>query len=170
MLFAILLIYHLTVLRRDGSATADALAKKQGEFQLLVVDPGGAFGEAVRAAVARVAPGMPVSVSRARPEGTVNALIISGSGLLDAPDWVRSFGGSRIVVPDEAPGMVWAGGVAEDSIQQAAQAARQLAEGQPPREKAGGSGWRIAIYVAAGLFGLELLLGLFGLAMSTFAR
>ncbi len=169
-LFAILLVYHLTVLRRDGSATADALAKKQSEFQLLVVDSGGRFGEAVKAAVAKIAPHIPVSVSSAMPEGTFKALVITGSRLLDAPEWVRSFGGSRIVVPDEAPGVIWAGGVSDDAVQQAAQAVRQLAEGQPPRERATSSGWRIVIYIAAALFGFELLLGLFGFAMSTFIR
>jgi Domain of unknown function (DUF5671) len=170
VLFTVLLVYHLMVLRRDGSATADALAKKQGEFQLLVLDSGGGFGEAVKAAVAKIAANIPVSVSAAQPERAFNALVISGSRLVDAPDWVRSFSGSRIIVPEEAPGLIWAGGVADDAIRQAAQAVRQLAEGQPAREKAGSSGWRIVIYVAAALFGLEFLLGVFGLVASTFMR
>jgi hypothetical protein len=168
VLFAILLVYHLTVLRSDGSARADALAKKQGAFQLLIVESGNGFGEAVKAAVAKVAANVPISISSTKPERPFNALVISGSQLVEAPDWVRSFAGSRIVVPDEAPGLIWAGGVAEDAIRQAAQAVRQLAEGQPAREKAGGSGWRIVIYVAAALFGVELLMGLFSLVASSF--
>lgn len=170
VLFAVLLVYHLTVLRSDGSARADALAKKQGEFQLLVVDAGNGFGEAVKAAVSRVAANIPISISATQPERAFNALVISGSQLVEAPEWVRAFNGSRIVVPDEAPGLIWAGGVAEDAIRQAAQAVRQLAEGEPPREKAGGSGWKIVIYVAAALFGLELLLGIFGLVASSFLQ
>ena len=170
LLFAVLLLYHLMVLRRDSSATADALQKKQGEFKLVVLDSSGDFGEAVKAAVAKAAPNVPVSVAVSRPEQAFDALVISGSRVLDAPDWVRSFTGSRIVIPDEAPGLVWAGGISDDLIRQAAQSVRQLAEGQPLHARTGGSGWRIVIYVAAALFGLELLLGLFGLVMSTFVR
>jgi hypothetical protein len=170
VLFVILLIYHLTVLRHDNSVAADALAKKQSEFHLVVLDSGGALGEAVKAAVAKAAPNIPVSIASAAPERAFNALVVAGSGLLNAPEWVRSFSGHRIIVPDDAPGLIWAGGVSDDAVQQAAQAVRQLAEGQPPRSSAGSSGWRIVIYIAAALFGLELLLALLGLVMSTFMR
>ncbi len=36
VLFSILLLYHLTVLRRDSQSTADALARKQGDFKVLI--------------------------------------------------------------------------------------------------------------------------------------
>ncbi len=147
--------------------TADALQKRQSAFKLVVVDSSGGFAESVRSEVGRVAPHVPVSIASNKPEEAFDALVISGSRALDAPDWVRLFAGSRIVVPDEAPGLVWAGGVSEDAIRQAAQAVRQLAEGQPLRARTGGSAWRIVIYVAAGLFGLIVLLMLFGLVMST---
>ncbi|MGE5073837.1 MAG: DUF5671 domain-containing protein, partial [Anaerolineae bacterium] len=169
-LFAVLLLYHLNVLRRDGGATADTLAKKQGDFKLVVVDSGSGFTGPVRAALAKAAPNVPVVLSTEKPQDSFDALIVSGSRLLDAPDWVREFAGSRIVVPDEAPGLIWPGGVSEDAVQQAAQAVRQLAEGQPVHEKAGGSGWRVVIYIAAALFGAELLLGLLGVVISTFVR
>jgi hypothetical protein len=170
VLFAILLLYHLGVLRRDGSMAAEALQKRQSAFRLVVVDSSGGFGEAVRAEVERVAPHLPVSIASGPPEDAFDALVISGSRVLEAPDWVRSFAGSRIVVPAEAPGLVWAGGVSEDGIRQAAQAVRQLAEGQALRVKAGSSAWRIVIYVAAALFGLMILLMLFGLVMSTLVQ
>ena len=170
VLFAILLLYHLTVLRHDGSVTAESLARKQREFNLLVVDSAGAFGEAVKAAVARSAPNIPVTVASEWAEGGFHALVIRGSQAMESPDWLRSFQGSRIIVPDEAPGLIWAGGVSEDAVQQAAQAVRQLAEGQSPRERAASPAWRIIIYVAAALFGLELLAALFGLVVSSFVR
>jgi hypothetical protein len=170
ILFAILLVYHLSTLRRDGDATADTLARKRSDFRVLVADSGGNFGEAVRAAVAKAAPGVPVIISSDKPEGELNAVVISGSRAMDAPDWIRSFGGSRIIVPDEAPGVIWAGGVSEESIREAAQAVRQLAEGQPVRQKGGGSGWRMVIYIAAALFGLEVLFLVVGLLISTFVR
>ena len=170
VLFAVLLIYHLSMLRRDGEATTDALAKKQAEFKVLVIDAGGRLGEAVKAALAKAAPNVPVTISASRPEGQFNALIVSGSQAIEAPDRLRSFSGSRIIIPDEAPGLIWAGGVSDDAIQRAAQAVRQLAEGQPVQQKGAGSGWRVLIYIAAALFGLELLLGLFGLVVSAFVH
>ncbi len=170
VLFAILLVYHLSVLRHDGSVTAESLARKQREFQLLVVDSAGTFGEAVKAAVAKAAPNIPVTVASGEAEGGFQALVIRGSRALESPEWLRSFRGSRIIVPDEAPGLIWAGGVSEDAVQQAAQAVRQLAERQPPREKASSPAWRIVIYIAAALFGIELLVALFGLVASSFVR
>ncbi len=47
VLFAILLIYHLVVMRRDGRGTAEALARKQEAFKVVVFDSGEGFGEAV---------------------------------------------------------------------------------------------------------------------------
>jgi uncharacterized protein DUF5671 len=169
-LFAVLLIYHLSMLRRDSEATTDALAKKQAEFKVVVIDAGGRLGEAVKAALAKAAPNVPVMISAGRPEGQFSALIVSGSQAIEAPDWLRSFSGSRIIIPDEAPGVIWAGGVSDDSIQRAAQAIRQLAEGQPIQQRNASSGWRLLVYIAAALFGLELLLGLLGLVVSAFVH
>ncbi|HEX9117688.1 MAG TPA: DUF5671 domain-containing protein [Anaerolineae bacterium] len=169
-LFAILLVYHLTVLRHDGSVTAESLARKQREFKLLVVDSEGAFGEAMKAAVARAAPNIPVTVASGEADGGFDALVIRGSHALQSPDWLRSFRGSRIIVPDEATGLIWAGGVSEDATQQAAQAVRQLAEGQPPHARAASPAWRTVIYIAAALFGIELLVALFGFVASSFLR
>ena len=142
--------------------------RKQAAFKVLVVDAGGKLGEAVRAALAKAAPNVPVMVSPGRPEGQFNAVVISGSQAMESPDWLRSFSGSRIIIPDEAPGVIWAGGVSEDSVQQAAQAVRQLAEGQPVRQKGAGSGWRVVVYIAAALFGLQLLFGIVALVISAF--
>ncbi len=171
VLFTILLLYHLSVLRRDGQFTADTLARKQGEFNVLVVDSGEGFAESVRAALTRLAPNVPVTVSANRPEEEFKAMILSGSAALDAPDWIRSFGGSRIVVPNEAQGLIWAGGIGRQVIQQAAQTVRQLAEGQEVRKQSGiNSGWMIVVYIAAALFGLEFLFGITALIFAAFNR
>ena len=58
-------------------------------------------------------------------------------------------------------GEAWSGPAA-----QAAQAVRQLAEGQEVRQQTGTSGWMVAVYIVAGLFGLEILLGLVSLGIS----
>lgn len=172
VLFSILLIYHLTVLRRDGLSTADALSAKQSAFKVLVVDSGEGFGESVRDALKKFAPSVPAAITSAaeKPSGKFDAMVISGSLAVNAPEWIRSFNGSRVIVPDDAPGLIWAGGVGKQSAQQAAQVIRQLAEGQEIRRRASGSSaWMIVIYIGAALFGLELLLILFGLGVSLVA-
>jgi hypothetical protein len=171
LLFAVLLTYHLLTLRRDGSSTADALAEKQNDFRVLVMDSGDGFGDAIRAALAKHAPNVPVTVATEKPQGQFKALVLSGSFAVNAPEWIRSFEGSRIIVPDEAKGLIWAGGVNSDAGHQAAQAVRQLAEGQQFHQQrvGGNSAWMILVYIAAALFGLELLLVVFGVLLSTFA-
>jgi hypothetical protein len=170
VLFAILLAYHLTTLRRDGRFTADALARKQSDYRVLVLDSGGGFAESVKAALAKLAPNIPVTIANQKPPDSFNALILSGSAAVSAVDWIRSFTGKRIIVPNEAEGLIWAGGVSKQSVQQAAQAVRQLAEGQEVAQQASGSGWRVLLYLAAALFGLEVLLGIVGLVVSAFVH
>jgi hypothetical protein len=164
ILFGILLVYHLTTLRRDGQFTADALARKQSEFKVLVADSGDGFGESVRAAISRLAPGVPVTITAKKPGGEFNAMVVSGSLAVDAPDWIRSFSGRRIIVPDEAKDILWAG-----RTEQAAQIVRQLSEGQELRKTTGvNSGWMLAVYVAAALFGVEILFLIIGLVSAAF--
>ncbi len=170
--FSLLLIYHLLVMRQDGRSSADVLMKKQSTFKVLVVGPAEPFAQSVRAALNKYAPGVPVTVAAEKPAGEFNAMVLSGSLAFAPPDWIRSFKGSRVIVPDESQGTVWAGGVPNQVFQQAAQVIRQLAEGQTVRQKSvgGTSGWLIVVYIAAGLFGLELLLFLVSLIVSVFIR
>jgi len=83
---------------------------------------------------------------------------------------IRSFDGSRIIVPNEAQGFVWAGGVDKSAIEDAAQVVRQLAEGQEIRKQRENSVWRFVIYAAAALFGLQILLVIVALIFSAFVR
>jgi hypothetical protein len=164
-LFGVVLIYHLNVLRQDGASTADALADKQSVYSVLVVDSGPAFVDSFRAALMKLGSRVQVTVTKpdARPQGGFNAILLDGSLAVDAPEWIRSFDGSRIVVQNEAKDIVWAG----DSMQ-AAQSVQQLAEGQElHRQKTGRSAWTIVLYVFAALFMLELLLLLltFGISL-----
>jgi hypothetical protein len=171
VLFSILLLYHLNVLRRDGQFTADTLAKKQSEFNVLVVDGGDGFADTVKAAIARSAPNIPITVAAKRSEGAFKAMILNGSTAVDAPDWVHSFSGSRIIVPNDSQELFWAGGVSKDAVKEAVQIARQLAEGQEVRKQSGAnSSWMIIVYAAAALFGLELLLGITVMVFSSFGH
>jgi hypothetical protein len=163
-LFGVVLIYHLNMLRQDGASTADSLADKQSEYSVLVLDSGNGFVVSVRAALMKLGSKVQVTIAppNERPEGDFDAILLNGSLAVDAPEWIRSFNGSRIVVQNEANNIVWA-----DDMAQAAQSVQQLAEGQEiRRQKMGRSAWTIVVYVFAGLFLLQLLFMLFALGIS----
>ena len=160
VLFAVVLIYHLIVLRRDGVFTSDALAAKQSAFPILIFDSGDGFAESVKAALSKVAPNVPATITSEKPEGKFNAVVLSGSSAVNAPEWIRSFDGSRIIVPNEAQGLVWVSGVNKSAVEDAAQIIRQLAEGQEIRKQRENPAWRFVIYAAAALFGLQFLFGI----------
>jgi hypothetical protein len=139
----------------------------------LVADSGDGFGESVKTEIGRLAPGVPVTVASKMPdiEGAMqfNAMVMSGSLAVEAPDWSRSFSGSRIIIPDVTKDLIWAGGVGTQATHQAAQIVRQLAEGQELRKQTGiNSGWMLMIYIAAALFGLEILSVIVGLVFAAF--
>ena len=163
-LFGVVLVYHLNVLRMDGVSTADALADKQSGYSVLVVDSGGGFVDSVRAALTKLGSKVQIITTNpdVRPEGDFKAIILNGSLAVDAPEWIRSFHGSRIVVQNEAKDIVWT-----DDATQAAQSVQQLAEGQEiRRQKMGRSAWTIIVYVFAALFMLELLFVLLAFGIS----
>jgi hypothetical protein len=173
ILFAIVLLYHLLALRRDGASTADLLAEKQTAFPVLVFDAGdGRFGSAMQAALAKQAPRLPVQVLNVKQDTTgdvkAGAVILPGSLAVDPPEplakWLRAFNGSRLIVPDDAAGVMWT-----QDTQQAALAARALAEGQEVRlpSTRRTSALTVVAYVFASLFAMQLLFGLLMLGIST---
>ena len=164
-LFGVVLIYHWNILRLDGVSTADSLANKQRAYSVLVVDSGNGFVDSVRAALMKLGSNVRVTVAEpnGKPEGDFNALLLNGSLAVNAPEWIRSFNGSRIVVQNETKDIVWT-----DDALQAAQSLQQLAEGQEiRRQRMGRSAWTIIVYVFAALFMLELLFVLltFGISL-----
>ena len=164
-LFGVVLIYHLNVLRMDGASTADALVEKQSGYSVLVVDSGHGFVESINAAFLKLGSKVRVTTTNpdVKPNGTFNAILLNGSSAVDAPEWIRSFNGSRILVQDESKDIVWA-----DDAAQAVQSVQQLAEGQEIRRpKIGRSPLIILVYIFAGLFVLQLLflLLVFGISL-----
>ncbi len=164
-LFGVMLVYHLNVLRRDGATISDKLIEKQSLFSVVVVDSGDGFVDAVKVALMKSESKVQVTVTTPaeKPEDGFSAIVLSG-GLAagDAPDWIRSFGGSRIIVQDEAQNLVWA----EDAAQ-AAESVQRLAEGQQVRsQKQKRSAWIYVVYVFAALFALQLLFLLLVLGIS----
>ena len=167
-LFGVVLMYHLNVLRMDGASTADALADKQSAYSVLVVDSGDGFVESVKAALTKLGSKVQVTVAdpSGKPEGDFNMIVLNGSLAIDAPEWIRSFGGSRIIVQNEAKGIVWT-----DDAAQTAQSVQQLAEGQEVRkQRMGRSAWSIVVYVFAALFMLQLLFILLAFGISLVVR
>jgi hypothetical protein len=170
-LFGIVLVYHLLALRRDGASAASALAAKQADFRVLVLDPGpGKFGEAIQAALHKQSAQMPVTVLHADepiPAGlAAQAVILPGSLAVTADGplgaWLRSFNGSRLIVQDEADGIVWS-----QDPGQAAALARQLSEGQAVHpQKRAGSAWTIVIYIFAALFAIQFVFMLLAFGLS----
>ena len=167
-LFGVVLVYHLNVLRRDGASTADALAEKQNEYSVLLVDSGDGFVDSVKASLAKLGSKVRVTVTNpeVQPEGSFNTILLNGDVAVNAPEWIREFNGSKIVVQNEAKDIVWT----EDAAQ-AAQSVQKLAEGQEiQKQKTSRSPWTIVIYVFAALFALQLLFILFGLGISLILR
>jgi hypothetical protein len=134
---------------------------------VLIVDSGNGFVESVKAALMKLGSNVKLTVTppSESPQGNFNAIVLNGSVATDAPDWVRSFNGSRIIVQDEAQDIVWADGAA-----QAAQSLQQLAEGQDVRlQKPARSAWMYLVYIFAALFALELLFFLLAIGISSIA-
>ena len=166
-LFVVVLIYHLNVLRADGASTADALAEKQSAFSALIVDSGDGVVDAVKAALMKSGAKVQVTVTTPdkKPEGDFKALVLSGSLATNAPEWIRSFNGNRIIVQNEASDLVWA-----DDAAQAAESVQRMAEGQEiQKKKATRSAWMVVVYVFAALFAFQLLFMLlaFGISLMT---
>jgi hypothetical protein len=163
-LFSLVLVYHLSVLRRDGASRAEKLEEKQGAFRVVVIDSGGGFAESVQAGLMKLGSKVQVTVAgpAEKPEGEFNGLIVRGGMALDAPEWIRVFGGVRLIVEEDAQNLVWA-----DDAVQAGQFVQQLAEGEEVRrQKQKGSAWMIVVYVFAALFALQFLFVLLMLGIS----
>jgi len=173
ILFAVLLVYHLSALRSDAAAKSDVLEAKQEQFGVIVFDAGsGKFGETMKAAVQKFAPKLPLSVinvaGKIDSDLKASAVILPGSLAVNTPEsleaLLRGFNGSRLVVPDEAEGVYWMTNPTE-----AARSLGQMAEGQEIQKikKAGPGAWVIVMYIFAGLFALQLLFMLLAFGIST---
>jgi len=179
-LFTAFLVYHWTALRQDGSHAADALEARQADFAVLVLEAEGTgFAAPFVEALQRTLPAIPVAVrvmEQGLPEeaSAARAVILPSTLALDPCEslrlWLKNFEGQKIVVPVEVEGWYLPGGALKNGPGWAAQVVRQLAEGQTVRPTAGNSAWQVVAYVFAILFGLQLLLILFGLGISLIVR
>ena len=172
IVFAVVLVYHLSALRKDGAVQTEALEEKQSEFNVAVFDHNGKFGESVKTVFAKYAPKLPVTVLNANENipnvVKANAVVLPGSLAVNAPAnvdaWLRSFNGSRLIVADEAAGIYWM-----NDLEQLAQSAQALAEGQEIRPQSAARStpvWTYVAYVFAALFACQLVIILITLGIS----
>ncbi len=175
ILFVVLLLYHLSALRKDGVTRANVLEAKQEGFKLVVLDAGdGKFGESVRVAFAKRALKVPVTVINVTDgipaDVKADAVVLPGSLAVDttaspnAEAWIRSFNGTRLIVPDDAAGVYWL-----NDYGQAVELVRALAEGEELRPQSAAKAtpaWTYVAYVFAALFALQLLFMLFAFGVS----
>ena len=98
-----------------------------------------------------------------------DAVIMPGSLVVNMTEnaraWMRSFNGSRIIIPDDATGVYWM-----NDLRQVAESVRALAEGQELRPQSASKitpVWTYVAYVFAALFAFQLLFMLlaFGVSM-----
>lgn len=173
ILFIVLLLYHLSALRKDGAARMDMLEAKQEAFQLLILDNGsGKFGEAVKSAFIKRAPKISVTILNVKDEIPselkADAVVLPGSLIINALGnisvWINSFNGSKFIVPDEAAGVYWL-----NDLGQVAESARAMAEGQEVRPQSvtrATSAWVYVAYVFAALFACQVLFMLIAFVVS----
>ncbi len=174
-------VYHGLMLGRDGKLASEALAEKHAAFPVLVFDRGdGSFGQAILSALHKQAARLPAVLQPVdqpvAQEAAPKAVLVPGDLAVDPPallrNWLGEYKGIRLVVPQAAQGWLWTAGIRPlpAAATQAAQAVRQLAEGQAVRQPAGTSSWMIAVYIIAGFFGLEILGLLVSLGISLIGR
>ncbi len=180
-LLLVWLSYHLGALRSDGRAAQQAVHERQALFPVLVIQAQGedSFNEALTHALQQQAPRLPVTLFKLGVQAfsdeyyQAKAVLLPAALAANPPEalrlWLKEYQGQRVLIPLEAEGWVWPGTPLRSPRELAVETARvvrQMAEGQPVRTAAPLTAWVIVGYVLAGLFGLQMLLVLFGLGMS----
>jgi len=169
-LFAVLLVYHLNCMRRDGAQTGQTLKERQLDFPVLVIDSGDeTFVKQIKAAMTKHAEDIPVvvkTVSESVEMEDAKAVILPTLLALNPPDdlrkWLGSFGGEKIVVGEAGSGWV----LSALTPEQAAKSARQVAEGEEVRLARPSAAWSVVQIVAVVIVGIQLLFFLFAIGMS----
>ena len=170
VLFAVLLVYHLNCMRQDSARAGQTLEERQHAFPVLLVDPGDkAFVNGMKAAMGKHAVDVPLvvqSIEDSIKTSDAKAVILPASLALDPPaalrKWLKAFGGEKIIVGEAGSGWV----LSALTPVQAAQSARQVAEGEEVRLARPSAAWEVVKTIAVVLLGIELLFMLFGLGMS----
>ena len=177
ILFGGLLAYHWQSLRRDGMHASENLDKKHADFTVMLIDDGsGTLANQLAAAMEKESRQLkflihPADKSIPAKTGkSVQAVILPENLALEPTEklraWLRQFNGSKLIIPSESSGAsdwLWM-----KSASDAAKAVRQLAEGERLKSVSKSPGWMIAVYILAGMMGLEILFFLLVIAFDSF--
>ncbi len=176
-----LLLYHWRSLRQDNRLAQQAMGDLHAAFPTLVfVEEDGAFGKLLVDDLQRIAPRLPIAlhmVERGAPDDTMlgaRAVLLPVGLALNPPEslklWLNEYQGRRILIPLPAENWGWLGQADKQETilaREAAQAIRQMAEGESVRQAAPSNPWVIASYIMGGIFGLLVLWFLFVLIVSS---
>jgi hypothetical protein len=182
VLFAALLVYHISALRQDGRLTGESLATMQRQFPVLIFDiENSGFAAEIGEALKRFAPHVPFRVhpvaqgipqmDQPAAKAVILPSILATSADGPVQDWLHQFQGQLLIVPVAQPNWQWVGMLEKsspDQARQAANAVRQMAEDQPVRFSAIVSPWVVVAYVLGGLFGLEVIVMMVAFLVSLF--
>jgi len=177
ILFGGLLAYHWQSLRRDGIHASENLDKKHADFTVMLIDDGSeALSRQLAAAMEKESQQLNLLIhpaEKAIPAKTgksVHAVILPENLALEPTEkldvWLRQYNGNKLIIPSEssnASSWFWV-----KSASEAAKAIRHLAEGEKIKSASKSPGWMIAVYILAGMMGLEILFFLLIIAFDGF--
>jgi hypothetical protein len=180
----IFLFYHWRALRRDSQMAQQSLGKLHADFPtLILVEENDPLAESLSQSLAHTAPRLPVAISKIElgvPDETMlgaKAVVMPASLALQPPEalhlWLKEYRGRRILIPLQAEGYYLLGQSEKSLLElsrEAAQAVRQMAEGEALRRALPNSPWAIAGIILGSLFGLQILFGLFMVIISALFR
>ncbi len=180
LIVVVWLLYHLAALRRDARFAQRALSDRHANYPVVIFDnEAGAFAGELAPILQRQMPRLPVAVhlvgvAPLNDDLSSARLVVLPLELATRPPealrlWLQGFSGKRILAPVPVDNWVWLGTqgrTMRELAQAAAQAVRQVAEGQPVKPPTPNSPWVIAGYILAGLFGLQIAFVLLALVMS----
>jgi hypothetical protein len=174
LLFGALLGYHWFCLRADNRLAEQSLARRYAQYPVLILAPDESeFGALLSLAIQKQAPGLPVAVhplSLGVPDASLSAAraVILTAEMVSRPSealrlWLQGYAGERLVLAEPAKNWYWfpAGPNSIPSMaRQAAQVIARLAEGESVATRRESPAWQPVVYVMAGLFSIQLIIGL----------
>ncbi len=173
-LFTLVMLYHGNALRSDNRRAANWLATRHAEYPTLIIaEEAGEFTDMMTEALGREAETLPVAVFLVE-EGTpdedlsaARAVVLPAFLGVSPPEalrlWLRDFEGQRIVVPTPTHNWYWLFSNQHDlasAARQTAKIVRHLAEEEAIPKLREHSGWRIVLYVLAGMLSLPFFFSL----------
>lgn len=178
-LFVVFLVYHLRILRADGSRITLEHTIEGHQYSILVLqNEGSTIGEEINQAL------QPISTRIAGTNATLDELSENKPDLLVVParltaippdplrDYLKDFTGKVLVLPEKKENWHWLNiqhTSSEKLVRDAVKAIEQFSENQSPRVSSSTSPWQVVIYILAGLFTLELILILLAALVNLFS-